>query len=154
MSEVRKKLMEELKVCAAKDVTELNPSKNSDFTFRFQLKDPNQEPICSKSRTVPFYLKEKVKQAFEDQIIGGVCRSQLQQTGWAFPLRVLMKPDVSVRITVDYKALNKVCITDRYPLPSVIELYAKLVKARVFCKIHLKAAYHPYRFYKIYGVYV
>jgi hypothetical protein len=48
-----------------------------------------------------------------------------------------MNPDGSVRITVDYKALNKVIITDPYPLPSVIELYAKLVKARVFSKIDL-----------------
>jgi hypothetical protein len=55
MKEMRKELMEELKVCAAKDVTELDPAKNSDFDFRIQLKDPNQEPICSKSRTVPFY---------------------------------------------------------------------------------------------------
>ena len=33
---------------------------------------PNQNPICCKSRTVPFYLKEKVKQAFNDQIKGGI----------------------------------------------------------------------------------
>ena len=52
------------------------------------------------------------------------------------------KPDGTVRITVDYKPLNKIIKGDVYPLPNIAELYKRLADSDVFSKIDLKAAYH------------
>ena len=54
----------------------------------------------------------------------------------------MQKPDGSVRITVDYKQLNRVIQVEQYPLPAINDLYAKLVSSKFFTKIDMKAAYH------------
>ena len=45
-------------------------------------------------------------------------------------------------ICVDYKALNKVTVHNRYPLPRIDELLDKLQGARLFTKIDLQSSYH------------
>ena len=48
------------------------------------------------------------------------------------------KPDGTVRITVDYKPLNKIIKGDVYPLPNIVELYKRLTDSDVFSKIDLR----------------
>ena len=52
------------------------------------------------------------------------------------------KPDREIRITVDYKPLNKVIKSDNYPLPNIANVYKKLAQAKLFSKIDLKSAYY------------
>ena len=63
-------------------------------------------------------------------------------SAWASALQVVHKQDKSLRITVDYKPLNKVILVPQYPLPAVADLYASLAKSSFFSKIDMKAAYH------------
>ena len=59
----------------------------------------------------------------KDQLKAGIiqhCRSN-----WTAPLMV----DFSIRISVDYTHLKKVIKRDCYPLPSVPDLYAKLISS-------------------------
>jgi len=57
-------------------------------------------------------------------------------------MRVVHNLDDSIRITIDYTALNGAITDDIYPLPSILELYNVLSKADTFSKIDLKSAYH------------
>ena len=52
------------------------------------------------------------------------------------------KKDKSLRMVVDYRALNKVTIKNKYPLPMINDLFDQLVGARVFSKIDLRSGYH------------
>ena len=47
-------------------------------------------------------------------------------SAWSSALRVVH----AIRITVDYKPLNKAIVVPQYPLPSVAEMYNKLANAR------------------------
>ena len=58
------------------------------------------------------------------------------------PILLVKKPDGSFRLCVDYRALNKVTIKNRYPLPLMTELRERLNKAKVFTKLDLKNGYH------------
>jgi hypothetical protein len=76
----------------------------------------------------------------KEQEAAGIIRKSKSE--WTSALRVVHKPDGDIRLTVDYKPLNKIIKSDNYPLPNIAEIYKKLAKSKVFSKIDLKAAYH------------
>ena len=46
---------------------------------------------------------------------------------------------------IDYRALNKITVKNRYPLPKVEELLDQLHGTRYFTKIDLASSYHQIR---------
>jgi hypothetical protein len=43
---------------------------------------------------------------------------------------------------IDYKALNKITLKNRYPLPRIDDLLDQLQRAKYFTKLYLKSGYH------------
>ena len=52
------------------------------------------------------------------------------------------KKDKSLRMVVDYRALNEVTIKNKYPLSMINDLFDQLQGAKVFSKIDLRSGYH------------
>ena len=52
------------------------------------------------------------------------------------------KNDGSLRMVVDYRALNEVTIKNKYPLLMINDLFDQLQGAKVFSKIDLRSGYH------------
>jgi len=43
---------------------------------------------------------------------------------------------------INYRALNKITIKNRYPMPQIDELFNKLQQTKYFTKLHFKSSYH------------
>jgi hypothetical protein len=54
----------------------------------------------------------------------------------------VLKKDGTQRLCVDYSALNKVIVKNKYPLRRIDDLFDQLRGACVFSKIDLRSGYH------------
>ena len=61
------------------------------------------------------------------------------------PVLLQKKHDGSLRMCVDYRALNQVTIKNKYPIPLAAELFDRLAKARYFIKLDLRSGYWQVR---------
>lgn len=61
------------------------------------------------------------------------------------PVLFQKKHDGSLRLCVDYRALNKVTVKNKYPIPLIEDLFDQLGSARYFTKLDLRSGYHQVR---------
>ena len=83
-------------------------------------------------------LVELNKQLEELQRIGFIRPSS---SPWGAPVLFVKKKDGSMRLCVDYRALNEVTIKNKYPLPRIDDLFYQLKGAKYFSKIDLRSGY-------------
>ncbi len=58
------------------------------------------------------------------------------------------KKDGTLRMCVDYKALNKVMVKNQHPLPRIDDLCDRLSRAKIFNSIDLSSGYYQIRMVK------
>jgi hypothetical protein len=100
---------------------------------------PGTSPIAKRPyRMAASELTELKKQLEELQRIGFIRPSS---SPWGAPVLFVKKKDGSMRLCVDYRALNEVTIKNKYPLPRIDDLFDQLKGAKYFSKIDLRSGY-------------
>lgn len=61
------------------------------------------------------------------------------------PILFVKKKDGSLRLCVDYRALNDITTKDRYPLPRIEETLNQDKGAKYFTRLDLRSAYNLIR---------
>ena len=57
------------------------------------------------------------------------------------PVLFKKKHDGSLRLCIDYQALNKITIHNTYPIPLIVNLFDQLSQAKYFTKLDLRSGY-------------
>ncbi|GKA59029.1 putative nucleotidyltransferase, ribonuclease H [Tanacetum coccineum] len=93
-------------------------------------------------RLAPSEMEELSSQHRELQDKGFIRPSS---SPWGEPVLFLKKKDISFRMCIDYRELNKLTIKNRYPLPRIDSLFDQLQGSQYFSKIDLRSGYHQLR---------
>lgn len=113
------------------------------FKVHLQLKE-NSVPKFFKARPIPFALKEKVDSELS-RLVGLGILVPVSNSQYATPIVPVLKNDGTVKIAGDFSVtLNKDLIIDKYPLPRIEEVFAKLGGGEHYSKIDLKNAYNQF----------
>ncbi|RVW19037.1 Retrovirus-related Pol polyprotein from transposon 17.6 [Vitis vinifera] len=106
------------------------------------LKEFKDAPAQAPYRMPPAELLELRKQLKELLDAGLI---QPSRAPYGAPVLFQKKQDGSLRMCVDYRALNKVTIKNKYPIPLAVELFDRLSKASYFTKLDLRSGYWQVR---------
>lgn len=127
-----------------RDFPELFSGKLGCFK-NFKVKLPlkvDAKPIFFKARPIAFALKEKVNKEIDQLVRLGILE-QIQYSDYASPIVPVLKRDGSVRICADYsQTINKQLLVEKYPLPSIEDLFSKLHGGEQFTKLDMSMAYN------------
>lgn len=106
------------------------------------LLDPGATPKFCIARSVPYFYQERVEKELDRLVEGGMLEP-VEHSEWASPIVAVLKQDKpSVRICGDFKqTVNPVSKLDKYPIPKVEDLFAKLAKGKRYTKLDLSQAY-------------
>jgi hypothetical protein len=118
----------------------LPPSREVDH--RIELIPGSSPPSRPTIRLSATELAELKKQLAELEAAGFIRPSK---SPFGAPILFVKKKDGTMRMCVDYRALNRITVKNSYPLPRVDELFDRLQGARFFSKIDLRSGYHQIR---------
>ncbi|XP_040932038.1 uncharacterized protein [Gossypium hirsutum] len=84
-------------------------------------------------------LRKQLKELLDARFI------RPSKSPYGAPVLFQKKHDGSLRMCIDYRALNKITVKDRYPIPLIADLFDQLGSARWFTKLDLRSGYHQVR---------
>src|ERR1700735_4238071 len=90
----------------------------------------------------PLELDELRKQ-LDELITSGYI--QPSRSPYGAPILFVKKKSGELRMCVDYRALNKMTIKNKYPIPLIDDLIDRVHGAKVFSKIDLRSGYYQVR---------
>ena len=113
------------------------PDRDIEFLIELLL---GTRPISKRLYWMPANDLEEIKKKIKELLDKGYI--QPSSSPWGAPVLLVEKKDGSLRMVVDYHALNEVTIKNKYPLPMINDLFDQLQGAKVFSKIDLRSGYH------------
>ena len=141
--EVQKVLNEFKDVMPSELPKKLPPRREEDH--KIELESEAKPPAMGPYRMAPPELEELRRQLKELLEAGFI---QPSKDPYGAPVLFQKKHDGSLRMCIDYQALNKVTVKNKYPIPLIADLFDQLGRAKYFTKLDLRSGYYQVRIFE------
>ncbi|MCO5547351.1 hypothetical protein L7F22_000800 [Adiantum nelumboides] len=141
-TEDRGKFLNSFKDCFADEIpNDLPPSRGED-DHKIELIPgsslPNRPPY-----RVSYAQQEEILTQVNELLEKGLVRPS--SSPFCSPVLLVQKKDGSYRMCIDYRALNKQTIKNRFPVPRIEDIFDRLQGSTYYSRIDLKSGYHQIR---------
>ena len=109
---------------------------------KIELEPGAKPPAKAPYRMSPPEL-DKLRRQLKELLEAGFIKPS--KAPYRAPILFQKKRDGSLRLCIDYRALNKVTIKNIYPIPLIADLFDQLGQAKYFSKLDLRSGYYQVR---------
>lgn len=113
---------------------------NAITTAELEIKLKEDKIICRNPYRMALCEREQVKTIISDLLSNGIIRES--RSPYACPIILVHKKDGSSRLCVDYRAVNRITIKDRFPLPRIDDQLDQLGGHKYFTILDMAAGFH------------
>ncbi|MCO5571593.1 hypothetical protein L7F22_025338 [Adiantum nelumboides] len=118
------------------------PPKQGDDDHTIEL-IPGSSPPNKPPYRVSQAQQEEIMRQVNELVEKGMVRPS--SSPFCSPVLLVQKKDGTYRMCVHYRALNRITIKNRFPVPQLEDLFDKLQGSTYFSRIDLKSGYHQIR---------
>nr|CAD1831635.1 unnamed protein product [Ananas comosus var. bracteatus] len=105
--------------------------------------EPGVKPPAKAAYRMALPELEELQRQLKDLLDAGFIRPS--KAPYGAPVLFQRKSDESLRLCIDYRALNKITVKNKYPVPLVADLFDQLGGAKLFTKLDLRSGYYEVR---------
>ena len=131
-----KLIMNKYRGIVARDVNQMGKIDVTEISVRLTT----DKPVCYRPYRLSYHEKEQVKDMIAHLKKGDVIEDSSSE--FASPILLVRKKSGEIRMCVDYRALNKITIKDKYPIPLIDDQIDRLRGQQYFTSLDLFSGYY------------
>lgn len=113
--------------------------------YKHRIPTINVIPVYSRTCHFPEIHKQEVEKQVKEMLNSGIIKksnSPYNAPIWVVPKKIDNSGEQKWRVVIDYRKINDVTISDKFPMPNIEDLFSKLGKCLYFSTLDLAKGFH------------
>lgn len=129
-------LFNEYRQCIATTIEQLGEVRGHEMRIRLN----DEKPVQYRPYRTAHNDRQVIRDMVDELLENGIIRES--SSPYASPALLVNKKNGEKRLCIDYRALNKITIKDKYPMPRIEDLIDRLQGCKFFTSLDLKSGYY------------